>query len=42
MNTLHSLVERIPHQEEVILEEIATVIKIITKGTLYDAIDVND
>jgi hypothetical protein len=42
MNTLHSLVERIPNHEVALLTEINTTIQIITKGTLYDAVDVND
>jgi len=41
MNILNSLIERIP-QDDVALEDLNAAIKIITKGTLYDAIDVND
>jgi hypothetical protein len=41
MNILNSLFERIP-RDDVALEELNTVIKIIADGTLYDAVDVID
>lgn len=41
MTTLNALIERIPKDDEA-LAEIKNVIEIITKGHLYDAVDVED
>ena len=41
MKILYALIDRIP-KEDAALAEINTVIKIITKGQLYDAVDMED